>query len=103
MTGFMADLAMTRLLVEKAMTTLEGFYGDDVYIVRKGEGNELIFDFGGNDTLELHGFTEGDLENIVIKFDGTNLNFSLNDEQFLSPFERLYQSSRPHRNPKNYG
>ena len=42
----------------------------------------------GNDTLELHGFTEGDLENIVIKYDGRNLNFSLNDAQFLS-IERL--------------
>ena len=38
----------------------------------------------GTDTLELHDFTEGDIENIVMKFDGKNLNFSLNDAQFLS-------------------
>ena len=38
-----------------------------------------IADAAGNDTLELHGFTQGDLENIVIKLDGTKLNFSLNN------------------------
>ena len=63
---------------------LYGGEGDDIYIVRKGEGYDWINDLDGNDTLELHGFTEGDLENIVIKYDGTNLNFFLNDEGFLS-------------------
>ena len=63
--------------------TLNGGGGDDVYIVRKGEGNDSIVDQGGNDTLELHGFTAAEVGNIVIEYDGINLNFSLNDAQFL--------------------
>ena len=64
--------------------TLEGEVGNDVYIVRKGEGNDEIVDTRGDDTLELHDFTAAEVENIVIKYDGTNLNFSLNDVRFLS-------------------
>ena len=63
---------------------LDGGIGNDIYIVRKGEGSDGIYDYSGNETLELHGFTADDLAVITIKLEGENLTFSLNDEWFLS-------------------
>ena len=38
---------------------LEGGIGDDLFIYHKGDGLDVIFDFGkGNNTIELHGFSD---------------------------------------------
>ena len=59
---------------------LVGDEGNDKYIYFKGHGTDSIIDYSGNDTLELHGFTESDKITItsdsqsqIVKYNGKDI------------------------------
>ena len=66
---------------EKALTCFMAGSGDDVFIFRKGDGQDRLFDVHGSDTLELHGFTADDLAAITMKYVDVSIQFSLNDDE----------------------
>jgi len=57
--------------------TLNGGTGNDQYIYTLGDGNDLITDTGGLDTLLINGISS--LENIAFDFDGNDLVLSMED------------------------
>ena len=64
------------LIGGKGNDTLNGSYGDDIYIFNKGDGNDIIADTGGINTLQFgEGISRGDLEFNVINL-GSALKIS---------------------------
>ena len=64
------------LVGNKGNDTLNGGYGDDTYIFNKGDGNDIIADYGGINTLQFgEGISRSDLEFNVIN-SGSDLKIS---------------------------
>ena len=49
------------LIGGKGNDRLEGGYGDDIYIFNKSDGNDIIYDIKGSNTIEFNDFGEGDI------------------------------------------
>ena len=50
------------LIGGKGDDTLNGGYGDDTYIFNKGDGNDVIYDIGGSNTIKFNDFNAEDID-----------------------------------------
>ncbi|MDD3597480.1 calcium-binding protein, partial [Sulfuricurvum sp.] len=73
------------LIGGKGADYLQGGIGDDTYLFSKGDGNDIIVDSAGNDTIAFgEGITQDDL---VLRQEGNNLRIAIKDGS--SPIDAL--------------
>ena len=78
------------LIGGKGNDRLEGGYGDDIYIFNKSDGNDIIYDIKGSNTIEFNDFGEGDI-NIKRIFDDIIIGSKISNDTVT--LQRFYNNN----------
>ena len=78
------------LIGGKGNDRLEGGYGDDIYIFNKSDGNDIIYDIKGSNTIEFNDFGEGDI-NIKRIFDDIIIGSKISNDTVT--LQRFYKNN----------
>ena len=78
------------LIGGKGDDTLNGGYGDDTYIFNKGDGNDVIYDIGGSNTIKFNDFNAEDID-IKRIFEKTVISSKISNDTIT--FQNFYYNN----------
>ena len=78
------------LIGGKGDDNLNGGYGDDTYIFNKGDGNDVIYDIGGSNTIKFNDFNAEDID-IKRIFEKTVISSKISNDTIT--FQNFYYNN----------